>query len=204
MKIVGSIPKKAYSFPDLLQSLCKLPDEFRHPLFRTVRSSGYLSDGGFLSQMTFDEGKIIDKMHWDALVTDSAYSNSQRINLQTVLPKYLSQEVSQAKDAGGDGKNRVILMEGGGMQAFVEAGMFLTLLERHPNASWWFTTKDYWRRCVVLLTKDGFFSGTLLGSIACVSLEGYEYPKFDSITKTKLRAKLKKRWLYEPYNILGR
>ena len=127
MNLKNSIPGKAKSFPDLLQSVTRKPASERNPIFRTAYETGYFSDGVVLFTLKRQEQEQLDKIHWDAIAVDYEFSVSTLYDLKEFLPKYLSKGAFTAKHVGGTEKHDVVLVEGDGLEVLVEAVPFLTL-----------------------------------------------------------------------------
>lgn len=171
MRIIGTIPDKPETFEKLLQDLCKRQTTQSRQLLRTAQVFKFFSNDMLLTELTRQEQLQLDKLHWDALVTDSKYEQSSALDLRMILPKYLSRRVDEAKYAGGNETHQLVALLGKESKVFVEAKPFLTLLQRHPNAAWRFTYgEEYWKHPVVLLQRDGFQEGRLLGLLPVVPL----------------------------------
>ena len=172
MKILGDIPAKPLAFEDLLQIVAGRTPKFRAQLIKTARETGYLSDGVSLTAMSHQEKQTVEGRHWDLLASDQVYQKAEPLNLKLFLPRRVSVKAETARDAGGDGKVRIVLLEGRGLKVVVGAKAFSTLRDRHPEADWWFAQgEEYWKRPLILLERDGWQAGLLRGALASIPLE---------------------------------
>ncbi len=194
MKILGEIPARPLSFEGLLQNIANRDSRFRARLIKTAFDTGYLSDGVSLTSLSRSEKQLIEGRHWDLLASDKTYQEANPLDLREFLPRVVSTRVEQARDAGGDGKIRLVLLEGDGLKAVAGAKAFYTLVERHPEADWWFAHgEDYWKLPLVLLERGGWEAGLLRGAIAPIPLE-LERNGCDSWEVTALRRR--SGWVY--------
>ena len=175
MNILGTIPKGGCTFEELLQRICaRNPRRLGRQLLKTSQSTGFLTDNSILSKMTEKEAIELGKKHWDALLSDERYPDAEVFRLELALPRHLGTEIESARYVGGNKKVRLVLLQGSGLEAFVDCHSFSTLQARHQESTWWFAARNHDERPVVLLKSKGFFKGELLGTIATIPLEREE------------------------------
>lgn len=176
MTFSGVAARKALAFPELYQALCRLPEDVRRRALKTAAETGYLTDGSYLSRLSYKEKAEIDRRHWDALTVDPTYPAAAPFDIVKSLPPRLGPLIVAAREAGGDDDYRVVQLEGGGLQVLMESGLYHTLAARHPGSVWHFAhAAAYWNLPVVLLKGQGFFAGELLAAAAPVPV-AIDYP----------------------------
>lgn len=171
MRIVGKIDAKASSFAELLRGMEGSP--CREVLAGTIVNAGLATDrwGRFLCRAMPDEVKEVRKTGWEAEDVDVALAK----------PAGVGGVVATARESA---KGLLVLLEGkSGERAFVEAGPFLTLVKRFPNAEWRFAG-----RSIIAVQRDGFSEGELLAILAALDL-GSSEPSSVASGKSKKKAK---------------
>ncbi len=184
MRVSGNIPKKVLSFEGLLKQLLSIPESLRHRIFKTIFETGYMTDGQLLSRLTPTERDRVEQLHWDTIAADRGYASCLPVDLREILPLYVGEAISQAKYVGGDNSPHLVFLSSEEERRFVEARQFVTLQDRHPNAQWYFAGgKTGRKKPVVLLERDGFMEGTLLGALAVLPLEDESPPVVSKLRK---------------------
>ncbi len=165
MKVVGKIPGNGRSFEKMLEAIQSNANWYLK-LLKTISSTKYFTNNVLVTKLTEEDAKLIAPI---ARKHAKTLSNVVQLDFSTVLPKKLGSRVKSAEFAGKGKTYYLVLLRGEGREALVEMRSFLTLLERHPDAEWYFARgRNYWKKPILLLDNDGFFKGTMLGALVPV------------------------------------
>lgn len=188
MKLRGEVGGKSQSFEDLLQEIAQYKSRSR--LLKTIYSTGHYTNGVMLTRLTQRESDLITCKHLDATISDSEYRDCTPFDiLERAVPKYLRIECTSIsiprKTKEKDSKVKVVVLEGNGVQVFVEECPFFQFYKRleqllpgsilEKDTSWWLSRKN----CpIAVLDNRGFSKGRLLGTIAQIPIsrkEDFDY-----------------------------
>lgn len=165
MKIIGE-RKRGYSFEEILARIASWP--VRGRLLKTMKRSGWLTDGTLLSKLTREEQERLDAEHLNLLVTDPEYRETKPLQAM-VMSAHASIIVREARMGSLQEVEVAILGGSDGISVLTPARAFWTVLERHPDAVFRFSAGDDYRRLPILaLEEEGLSRGKLLGSIAAI------------------------------------
>ncbi len=204
MKIQGNQTWRTKPFDELLQVVAE--SQHRCKLLRTIHFSEHYTDGIMLTRLLSKEKELVDKIHYDTLVTDSKYKETEPYDVgQGAIPKYLRKQFRKATLVG-DGKLRYWRLEGEGVSVAIYEKPFIAFVSRikslmsgtdiFTNTSWWFSKK---KGPVVVIDEGSFSRGRLLGTIAIILEEKKEE---DNIGERKLKRIHKSNgWYYKKIEI---
>ncbi|RJQ26108.1 hypothetical protein C4577_04200 [Candidatus Parcubacteria bacterium] len=204
MKIVGQIGGRSSSFQELLQSFSQMSARSR--VLKTIQESGYFTDGFMLTRLLPKELEEINHVHYDMMVSNSEYKESQPLNIkEKAIPKLLRTEATKIivpKKAKSE-EERVVAVEGNNIRIYFYESVFFRFFHRisqlmpgrpiERDTSWWLGRKN---SPIAVIDEGSFYRGRLLGTLAQIPIERKEDIDFG---KPKLKRVFKKNlgWYYK-------
>ena len=178
MKILSK-SRKPLSFDEMIRALMGRPPSARARLLATTLSTGYYTEGTFLTRLSSPERRDLENF-----IRNCQYSGEEEgpllgdpLDLSKSLPKLLGAKVSQESPVSLEGERmKLILLQGGEVEVLVEARRWVTLRSRHPDTDSFFARKDPSASAVVFLGRGLGEEGSLRAAVKPVEIKGGATP----------------------------